>query len=484
MAKLSRCPGCKKDFLNGRAYSVHLTCCKALGSATDSAIKKHRINAARKTQAKRLEIAARKGLASQGIINQAVSALDDQEMDTDVNESEVPVTPNSPSPPPRASGRPNRRIRLPRRYRDDLPSNPNPPIIVFEESSEHDEATQPTHHASPDCIPKPRTPLFCTDTNNFGIYRKYTLGPPTVTPNESFTLSSVSDSVSIARDPADSRSNASWWSSFGSSSQDAAEHPPLEKPAGNYFAPFLNPSTFLLMSWFYNGSGTKSYADVDKLIHDVIRHDDFEASDFSGSFSTAREADRMDENQSSKPSSKKSDDSASFKPIDGWIQASVSIPVPCDGFIFASEEDAPRFVVDGIWYRRPLEVIKRAFSEPAAENFHITPFREYWNPSIDEPEERIYSETFTADVFNEEYETLRSTSTEGPNAHLEPFIAGIQFYSDATHLANFGTASLYPVYMYIGNQSQYLRAKPSEFTAHHIAYIPKVFNLLYSIFTF
>ena len=107
MAKLSRCPGCKKDFLNGRAYSVHLTCCKALGSATDSAIKKHRINAARKTQAKRLEIAVRKGLASQGIINQAVSALDDQEMDTDVNESEVPVTPNSPSPPPRASGRPN-----------------------------------------------------------------------------------------------------------------------------------------------------------------------------------------------------------------------------------------------------------------------------------------------------------------------------------------------------------------------------------------
>ena len=64
---------------------------------------------------------------------------------------------------------------------------------------------------------------------------------------------------------------------------------------------------------------------------------------------------------------------------------------------------------------------------------------------------------------------------EGPNAQIEPFIAGIMFYSDATHLANFGTASLYPMYMYVGNQSQYLRAKPSEFTAHHIAYIPKVF---------
>ncbi|KAF8816480.1 hypothetical protein BYT27DRAFT_7077235, partial [Phlegmacium glaucopus] len=153
---------------------------------------------------------------------------------------------------------------------------------------------------------------------------------------------------------------------------------------------------------------------------------------------------------------------------------SVSIPVPCDGVKFKSEEDAPRFVVDGIWFRRPLEVIKRAFSEPAAEKFHITPFREYWKPSEDEPEERIYSETFTADVFNEEYETLRTTTREGPNSKLEPFVAGIFFYSDATHLASFGTASLYPMYMYVGNQSQYLRAKPSEFTAHHMAYIPKL----------
>jgi hypothetical protein len=317
----------------------------------------------------------------------------------------------------------------------------------------------------------PKSSLFCTEMNSFGVYRKYALGPPTITPDESFTLSSVSDSVSIARDPADSRSNASWWSSFGSSVK------PVEKAAANYFAPFLNPSTFLLMSWYYNGSSLKSYADVDKLVQEVIQHEDFKASDFGPTFSTAREAERMDKNQPS-TSSTKPDNSeyVPFRPEDGWIQASVSIPVPCDGFIFKSEEDAPQFVVDGIWYRRPLEVIKLAFSEPAAEKFHITPFKEYWKPSKDELEERIYSETFTADVFNKEYETLRTTSREGSNSELEPFIAGVMFYSDTTHLANFGTASLYPMYMYVGNQSQYTRAKPSEFTAHHIAYIPKVFT--------
>jgi hypothetical protein len=250
----------------------------------------------------------------------------------------------------------------------------------------------------------------------------------------------------------------------------------MEKAASNYFAPFFNPSTFLLMSWYYNGSSIKSYADVDKLIHNVIRHEDFKASDFGPTFSTAREAERMDKNQPS-TSFTPSDNSESlpFRPEDGWIKGSVSIPVPCDGCKFRSEEDAPRFVVDGIWYRRPLEVLKKAFSEPAAEKFHTTPFKEYWKPSEDEPEERIYSETFTGDVFNDEYEALRATLREGPNAELEPFIAGIIFYSDATHLTSFGTASLYPMYMYVGNQSQYTRAKPSEFTAHHIAYIPKVF---------
>ena len=48
------------------------------------------------------------------------------------------------------------------------------------------------------------------------------------------------------------------------------------------------------------------------------------------------------------------------------------------------------------------------------------------------------------------------TTREGPNTQLEPFIARIMFYSDATHLANFGTASLYPMYMYVENKSQYL----------------------------
>ena len=351
---------------------------------------------------------------------------DDRDMDTDADENEVLPVQNSPSPPSRPSGRPNQRTRLPCRYCDELP--PNPPIIsVSEDLDENDEPIEPAGHAPCKLIPIPTSALFCTETNSFGVYRRYALGLPTITPDESFTLSSVSDSISIAHDPADSHSNASWWSSFGSSSLMAMETASVDHPIEDYYAPFLNPSAFLLMSWYYNGSSTKSYADVNKLIHNVIRHEDFKASDFGVTFSTAHEAKRMDNNQASK-SSANSDNSETlpFKPEDGWIKDSVSILVPCDGVKFKSEKDAPQFVVDRIWYQQPLEVIKRAFSEPAAEKFHITPFREYWKPSEDEPEERIYSETFTADVFNEEYETLRTMTRECydfPFLSLLPYIS-------------------------------------------------------------
>lgn len=353
---------------------------------------------------------------------------------------------------------------MPHRYRDDLP----PQTIILPIQPEEPEDDTPPEDV-PSLVSEPHAP-FCTQTNSFGVYRKYRHGLPTITPDEWFTLSSVSDSISIARDPVDSHSKSSWWSSFGSSCLTV-----IENATDNYFAPFLNASTFLLMSWFYDGSSIKSFADIDKLIHNVIRHEDFKTSDFGPNFSTAREAERMDKERAAQPPVKSnSSEALPFRHEDGWIMGSVSIPVPCDGIQFKSEADAPQFIVDKVWYRRPLEVIKMAFTEPAAEKFHTIPFKEYWKPSKDEPEERLYSETFTADIFNEEYDALRTAPREGPNSELEPFIAGIIFYSDATHLANFGTASLYPMYMYIGNQSQYIRAKPSEFAAHHIAYIPKV----------
>lgn len=475
---------------------MHIKSCKEIDSAVDKALKKHKTLTARKAEEKKAAVAAHRELAEQ-----ASQALPEDQMDVDSDrDSEVfififnfkfilhllqdislqkrpplrslsLIISDSPTPPPRPSGRPNRKIRLPQRFRDILPANP-PAIPLPEEPDEDNDNNQTTNSrskspsessqaSSESCDP------FITEVNTFGIYRSYTHGPPTITPDEYFTLSSVSDSVSMARDPAESQS----WSSLGPSESSLESF--VEKGVNlNYFAPFLNASVFLLMAWYYNGSSIKSFGDIDKLVHNVIQHEDFKSSDFGNTFSTAREAQRMDKQQEIL------NKSLPFSSNDGWIEGRISIPVPCDGVEHESEELAPRFVIDGIWYRRPLAVIKRAFSEHASEKFHNIPFKEYWKPSEQEPSERIYSETFTADVFNDEYDKLRKTTRDGPNSALEPFVAGITFYSDSTHLTSFGNASLWPIYMYIGNQSKYLRAKPSEFAAHHIAYIPKVYILV------
>jgi hypothetical protein len=235
------------------------------------------------------------------------------------------------------------------------------------------------------------------------------------------------------------------------------------------------------MSWFYNGSSVKSFADIDKLIHNVIRHEDFKASDFSATFSTAREAERMDKERVTNPSNNSSSN-LPFRPEDGWNIGSVSIPVPCDGVRFRSKAEAPCFIIDKIWYRRPLEVIKMAFTEPATENFILSHSRSIGNLQMMNLK-NDYIQKHSLPMFSMNT-TMYSELPLGKAliASWSLLLRVLFFYSDATHLANFGTASLYPMYMYIGNQSQYTRPKPSEFSAHHIAYIPKVFSSRYIIF--
>ncbi len=61
-----------------------------------------------------------------------------------------------------------------------------------------------------------------------------------------------------------------------------------------------------------------------------------------------------------------------------------------------------------------------------------------------------------------------------PGCTLDTVVAPMMLYSDSTHLANFGTASLWPAYVGLGLMSKYKRAIPSSFGNHHLAYFPVV----------
>ena len=218
------------------------------------------------------------------------------------------------------------------------------------------------------------------------------------------------------------------------------------------------------MNWFYDDSTQKSLQGLDRLVHDVILADDFDADDLH-QFNAHHETKRMDDAPK--------DPTSSFFAADGWHTTSISIRLPCEK-VKQPEDQAPQFQVQGLHYRKITEVVKSAFEEPAAETYHTTPYKLFWQPDRTRPPERVITELYTADAMLEEHARIKSDPPKVPGCNLETVVAGIMLWSDSTHLALFGNAALWPIYLFVGNQSKYARAKPSAFAAHHLAYIPKV----------
>lgn len=144
-----------------------------------------------------------------------------------------------------------------------------------------------------------------------------------------------------------------------------------------------------------------------------------------------------------------------------------------DEKVCQNEANAPILEVQGVYHRSLIEVITTALQDDSAKSFHYTPFRQFWKSTPESSSERIYSEIYNSDAFIEEDKKIKSLPLE-PGPKYEHAIAALMVYSDGTHLAQFGTASLCPLYAFFGNQSKYDRAKPSQFAAHHVAYLPSV----------
>jgi hypothetical protein len=89
--------------------------------------------------------------------------------------------------------------------------------------------------------------------------------------------------------------------------------------------------------------------------------------------------------------------------------------------------------------------------------------------------ERVFTEAYTCDAVLEEEEQIQSQPRNPEDSPtIEYVLAVLMLWSNSTHLANFGTASLWPVYLFFGSLSKYIRCKPTTFSAHHVAYLPSV----------
>ena len=132
----------------------------------------------------------------------------------------------------------------------------------------------------------------------------------------------------------------------------------------------------------------------------------------------------------------------------------------------------PTYRVPGLHYRSLVEVIKTAWQDASASAFHFHPFKQFWKRS-EEDVERVHDEIYSSDAFLRAHEELQQSAPEA-DCTLEQVVCALMFWSDSTHLASFGDASLWPLYLFFGNQSKYVRGRPSSGACHHIAYIPKV----------
>lgn len=225
-----------------------------------------------------------------------------------------------------------------------------------------------------------------------------------------------------------------------------------------------NKTTELIMEWVNTGAHTKSNAEVNRLVKDFICHPDFKPEELCN-FNASRENCRIDAMDTSKET-----------PFpDSFQTTSINIEVP------TGINDAPPhiFSVPGLYYRQITATIRAIFSSPVASLFHYSPFKQFHtSPSTGEPE-RIFSEMYDSDAFIEEHDKIRrSAPTDDPDCKREKAVAAIMFWSDSTHLANFGTAKLWPIYMLFGNLSKYIRGQPTSGACQHIAYIPSLPDII------
>ena len=52
--------------------------------------------------------------------------------------------------------------------------------------------------------------------------------------------------------------------------------------------------------------------------------------------------------------------------------------------------------------------------------FYTFPFKAYWQSSTDEPEEQVYSEIYTDDIWNAEHEKVHGIPHSGKDSDLVP----------------------------------------------------------------
>jgi len=84
----------------------------------------------------------------------------------------------------------------------------------------------------------------------------------------------------------------------------------------------------------------------------------------------------------------------------------------------------------------------------------MEPYELFWKPTNQHEEVRLHGELYSSEAFVKVHRTLQESPGE-PDCDLQRVVVALMFWSDSTHLTTFGNSHLWPLYLFIGNESKY-----------------------------
>jgi hypothetical protein len=340
--------------------------------------------------------------------------------------------------------------RLPKRYRDLLPEpiSLEPSVSASPSTTSHEtfQLSSPSQREVSDIqavtagihvVTSRISQFFTTRRNKFGLFRQYTTATrPSHDPEEHTTAEDLCEECEPASQP----------------------HTPLDQ-----FHPYPNRNALLLGDWYWNGGVQKSQAGFKDLLN-IVGDPGFDPTD-------VRHANWDSINHAL------ADDDQWLEEDAGWRKTTVSITVPFQARrnATAKSTDGPQeFLFADFYHRNLVEVIKEKLSNPRDDDlFHYEPYVLNFQPDGSSRPIRVHGELYTSPAFIEAHTALQEMPPE-PGCSLSRCVIALMFCSDSTHLTSFGNATLWPLYLYFGNESKYRRCKPSCRLGNHVAYFQKV----------
>jgi hypothetical protein len=238
---------------------------------------------------------------------------------------------------------------------------------------------------------------------------------------------------------------------------------PPQRPV-NEFYPYPNYNSFRLGDWYWNHGIQKSQKSFRELL-DIVGDTDFHSSDVRhtrwGSIDTLLA----------------SDETGDWEWLDDgacWAKSSVEISVP---FHRRTPHPGPQtFMVPDFYHRDLVSVIKERVKDNP--HFHFEPYELYWQVGDNTPPVRTYGELYSSPAFNAAHSDLQNSPPE-PGCNVPRVVAALMFWSDSTNLSSFGDSKLWPLYLFMGNESKYRRCKTSHNLCSHVAYFQTVGSIFF-----